>query len=211
MRLLGGAYERPGTSDRRELTLPTRALKPEPKALVLCVPSAHPQRGADARSSAAAALDLPALPSSEQGIFLGPRPGGVTDFKFSTCTGRSYFNCIPHPNHPICFQRIPRSSAFGHTSPSASFLGLSTRSASRPYFLQLSLARSSPTRSSFRKGCGAAAQADGRQHKHNRCGHQLDDRSDGERAAAGQADHHRQDHDAEDVIENGRAQNDLAF
>ena len=96
-------------------------------------------------------------PVQRAGHFLGPRPGGVTDFKFSTCTGRSYFNCIPHPNHPICFQRIPRSSAFGHTSPSASFLGLSTRSASRPYFLQLSHAHSSPTRSSFREGCGAAA------------------------------------------------------
>ena len=96
-------------------------------------------------------------PVQRAGHFLGPRPGGVTDFKFSTCTGRSYFNCIPHPTHPICFQRIPRSSAFGHTSPSASFLGLSTRSASRPYFLQLSHAHSSPTRSSFREGCGAAA------------------------------------------------------
>ena len=54
-----------------------------------------------------------------------------------------------------------------------------------------------------------AAQKKGRRHKNPRCCHQLEDRAQTEALATGQAHHHGQDHDAEDVIEYGRADHGL--
>ena len=59
--------------------------------------------------------------------------------------------------------------------------------------------------------CGGAAEKQGRGHKQNRRHHQLHNRPWREPLATGQGHHHRQDDDAENVIEHGGTDHDLAL
>ena len=56
-----------------------------------------------------------------------------------------------------------------------------------------------------------AAQADRHHHKQHRRRHELEDGSNAEALPGGEGHHHRQNHDAEDVIEDGGADHNLAF
>ena len=58
---------------------------------------------------------------------------------------------------------------------------------------------------------GLLAQQQRHNHEDHRSNNELDDRSDGQGASSGQGNHHGENHNAENVVEHGRADHDLTL